>query len=447
MTRTTEDLPGERKTWLDRTLSLFTEVRAGEGVSALLLAANVFYLLTVYSILKVVRDALILTEGGAEVKSYSAAGQALIALAFVPAYGAFASRVNRIRLIGTVTLFFASHLIVFYLLGAGGTRIGVPFYLWTGIFNLVIIAQFWAFANDVYSPERGKRLFPLVGLGASLGAVVGAAAAVLFAGVGPYRLMVVASAGLLIPIGLTLWVSRRERSSGRDAAAARAEEPLGTRGGFQLVVSDRYLGLIALLFVVLNLVNTLGGFLLDRLIVDESLRLMAAGAGADQREIVSRLSGGVQFSVNVLGFLFQAFLVSRIFKYIGVRGALFVLPLLALGSYALIALVPIFSVVRWAKILENSTDYSIQQTARHALFLPTSREAKYKAKQAIESFFWRAGDLLQAVVVFVGLQLAFSIRGFAAINIVLTIGWLALVVAIAREHRKLTAADAAEKAA
>jgi AAA family ATP:ADP antiporter len=435
------------KTRLDRALSVITEVRAGEGFSALLLAANVFYLLTVYSVLKVVRDALILTEGGAEVKSYSAAGQALIALAFVPLYGAFASRVNRIRLISTVTLFFASHLIIFYVLGASGIRVGVAFYLWTGIFNLVIIAQFWAFANDIYTTERGKRLFPLVGLGASIGAVVGAGAAVLFAGFGAYRLMVVAAVGLLVPIGLTLWVSRRERSGGRDAAAARAEEPLGTRGGFQLVISDRYLGLIALLFVVLNLVNTLGGFLLDRLIVDESLRLMAAGAGTDQREIISRLSGGVQFSVNLLGLLFQAFLVSRIFKYIGVRGALFVLPLLALGSYAIIAVLPIFSVVRWAKIFENSTDYSIQQTARHALFLPTSREAKYKAKQAIESFFWRAGDLLQAVVVFVGIRMALSVRGFAAINLIFVAIWLALVVAIGREHRKRVPVEVGEKAA
>ena len=103
--------------------------------------------------------------------------------------------------------------------------------------------------------------------------------------------------------------------------------------------------------------------------------------------------------------------------------------------------------MRLAKILENSTDYSIQNTARHALFLPTSREAKYKAKQAIDSFFWRAGDMLQAVVVFVGTQLAFTMRSYALVNVVLVAIWLVLVVAIAREHRKLTGTAPAERAA
>jgi AAA family ATP:ADP antiporter len=246
---------------------------------------------------------------------------------------------------------------------------------------------------------------------------------------------------------LTVWVSRRERAAGRDAAAGQAHAPLGARGGFQLVLSDRYLRLIAFTFVVLNVVNTLGGFLLDRLIVDEAARLVSVGGAADPREAVSRLSGSVQFSVNVLGFVLQAFLVSRIFKYIGVRGALFILPVLALGSYALIALVPVFGVVRWVKIFENSTDYSVQQTARHALFLPTSREAKFKAKQAIESFFWRLGDLLQAVVVFIGVRLAFGTSQFALVNVAFVVVWLALVAAIGREHRKLVPHEVEERAA
>src|SRR6058998_854553 len=140
-----------QKSWLDRGLSLVTDVRAGEGASALLLAANVFCLLAFYSVLKVVRESLILSEGGAEVKSYAAAGQALLLLAIVPAYGAFASSVNRLWLVCGVTLFFASHLLLFYLAGIAGVHIGVAFFLWIGIFNLVVIAQFWAFANDLYS--------------------------------------------------------------------------------------------------------------------------------------------------------------------------------------------------------------------------------------------------------------------------------------------------------
>jgi AAA family ATP:ADP antiporter len=84
------------KSWLDRLLSLFTEVRPGEGTTAVLMLFNIFLLLICYSIIKIVREPLILMGGGAEVRSYTAAGQALVLMAFVPFYGWFASRVDRI---------------------------------------------------------------------------------------------------------------------------------------------------------------------------------------------------------------------------------------------------------------------------------------------------------------------------------------------------------------
>jgi AAA family ATP:ADP antiporter len=436
----------ERKSWLDRSLSLFTDVRAGEGASAVLLAANVFALLAFYYILKTVRESLILSEGGAEVKSYAAAGQALLLLVVIPAYGAVAARVNRVRLISGVSLFFASHLLLFYILGAAGVKIGVAFYLWIGVFNLVIVAQFWSFANDVYSNDRGKRLFPVVGLGASLGAWVGAlTASEIFAAVGPYLLMLFSAVGLSACVLLTLWIDRRERSR----SPKQADAPIVRRGGFQLVLSNRYLLLIALLVVVLNVVNTIGEFILGKLVVEHAAGVVASGTagGLTEGSIIGQFYGDFFAWVNLLGFLFQLLLVSRIFKYVGVRGALFILPLIATVSYGMLAALPILAIVRISKILENSTDYSINNTARHALFLPTSREAKYNAQQAIDSFFWRTGDLLQAAVVYAGTQLAFGIRSFAAINLALVVVWLGLVVAIGREYQTLTGTERAEQAA
>lgn len=439
----------QHKGLLDRTLSLFTDVRAGEGVSALLLATNVFYLLAFYQVLKIVRDALILSESGAEAASYASAGMALVLLVFVPAYSALASRVNRVWLISSVTLFFASHLLIFYALGSAGVRIGVAFYIWIGVFNMVAVAQFWAFANDLYTNERGKRLFPLVGIGASLGALVGAAIATyFFKGIGPYTLMLIAAFGLSVPVALTIIVHRREGHR-KEAKKEEADKALGGPGGFTLVFKQRYLLLIAMLVLVYNLVNTLGGFMLNRMITDEAARQIAAGAagGATEASIIGTLSGTVQTYVNLLALVLQAFFVSRIFKYVGVRGALFILPAIALTGYSTVALLPILAVVQWTKIFENSTDYSIQNTTRQALFLPTSREAKYKAKQAIDSFFVRFGDMLQAGVVYVGVQLALNVRGFAIVNLVLIGVWFLIVVGIRREHQKLTGSEAMDEAA
>jgi AAA family ATP:ADP antiporter len=441
---------GRERTRLDRALALFADVRAGEGAGALLLAANVFCLLTFYSVLKIVREALILSEGGAEIKSYAAAAQTLLLCALVPAYALVAARVNRIKLNCGVTLFFASHLLIFYVLGMAGFRVGIAFFLWIGIFNLVVIAQFWSFANDLYDTEQGKRLFPVVGIGASLGAVIGAAATALsFGGVGAYRLMLIAAAGLLLPVGLTVWANVRDRRARGSTARRTEDQPLARTGGFRLIFTQRYLLLIACLIVMVNVVNTLGEFLMGRLIAENAVAAVAAGTagGLSVRDLIGAMSGYVQASVNLLGFLIQAFLVSRVFKWIGIRGALFILPIIALGSYSMIALLPILAMVRVAKVVENSTDYSIQNTARHALFLPTSREAKYNAKQAIDAFFWRLGDLLQAGIVFTGVSLGLNVRAYAAINLVLVAGWLAIVVALAAEHKTLVSTDLHTEAA
>ena len=446
--------PAAHKGLLDRTLSLFTDVRAGESVGALLLATNVFYLLAFYQVLKIVRDALILSESGAVAASYASAGMAAVLFVFVPAYGALASRVNRVWLISAVTVFFASHLLIFFALGSAGVRIGVAFYIWVGVFNMVAVAQFWAFANDLYTTERGKRLFPLVGIGASLGALVGAGlTAYFFKGMGPYTLMLIAAFGLLVPVALTIIVHKREGHS-KDAKKDESEKPVGGPGGFTLVFGQRYLLLIAMLVLVYKLVNTLGGFMLNTEIEQEATRVAAATAGATEEQVreikasvSGTLSGTVGTYVNLLAFVLQAFFVSRIFKYAGVRNALFILPIIAATGYTSIALIPMLMTVQWTKIFENSTDYSIQNTTRQALFLPTSREAKYKAKQAIDSFFVRFGDMLQAGVVYVGVQLALNIRGFAIVNLVLIGVWFLIVLGIRREHQKLTGAEAVDEAA
>src|SRR5262245_1105775 len=226
------------KNRLERLMSYMADVRGGEGVTAALLTLNIFLLLSAYYLLKTVREALILTEGGAEVKSYSSAGQALLLLLIVPAYSSFASRVNRLRLINGIFLFFAANLVIFYLAGQAGAKEGVVFFLWLGIFNVFAIAQFWAFANDLYTERQGKRLFPIIGIGSSLGAWLGASAAARLIEVfGPHLLMLVAAGVIIGCVVLTGLVNRRETVKQKDGR--RAEEPLGKQSGFQMVLADR----------------------------------------------------------------------------------------------------------------------------------------------------------------------------------------------------------------
>ena len=93
-------------------------------------------------------------------KTFAAAGQALVLMAFVPAYSWFASRVDRMNLIVGVTLFFVANILAFaFAVHAGVPFVGVAFYVWVGFFSLSIIAQFWSYANDIYTKDAGNRLF------------------------------------------------------------------------------------------------------------------------------------------------------------------------------------------------------------------------------------------------------------------------------------------------
>ena len=125
--------------------------------------------------------------------------------------------------------------------------------------------------------------------------------------------------------------------------------------------------------------------------------------------------------------LLQLFAVSRILKRVGVGGALFIHPLVVLSGYLMMLKAPSVSTMQWLKVFDNGIDYSLGNTASQALWLPTSREAKYKAKQAVDSFFIRAGDVIQAGIVFAGERLLLTVPGFAAINLVLTAAWLGVV--------------------
>ena len=435
---------GERpKNFIERALSVFADVRAGEGTTTLLLTVNVFLLLAGYSVMKPARDGLILTEGGAELASYSAAAQAVLLMGLVPLYGWLGTQVVRIRLIGIVTAFFATALVAFYAGGMAGLREGFAFYIFIGLLNVFLVSQFWQFTNDLFTEGQGRRLFPFIGVGQSLGAWLGAAAvAPLVEGLDytPYTLMLLGAVVLMIAFSTTLMANARETSKGDHEVRDAAQQTLGKEGGFELIARDRYLFWIAVLIVLLNVVNTTGGYILNKLISAEAVsRFGSAPANvAASRQFITAFSGSIIATVNLVGFLVQLFVTSRIIRLLGVRGALFILPVLALINYSVMAVAPILAVVRIGKIMENSTDYSIQNTLRQALFLPTSREAKYKAKAAIDTFCTRAGDVVSAGFVALGQVLGLAVPVFAAINVVLTGAWLWVATQIAKEHKRKT---------
>ncbi|HYO47989.1 MAG TPA: Npt1/Npt2 family nucleotide transporter, partial [Gemmatimonadota bacterium] len=271
------------KSALERFLTLFTDVQPGEGTLTLLMALNILLLLTSYYLIRPVREALILSSGGAEAKSYLAAAMAVLLFFLVGGYAKLVSRYERTRLITVVTGIFIGCLIAFWAMGrAGMPYLGYAFFIWVGIFSVMVVAQFWSYANDVYTNDSGKRLFPLVAFGGSFGAFLGSWIADWLLDYFSVMEMLLWAAALLSGcMTLTNVISRRvwgkaamdarQRQLTTNVHARQLSPERGEKKeslGFDLLFRHKYIGFIALLVLLLNLVNTNGEYILGSLAVD-----------------------------------------------------------------------------------------------------------------------------------------------------------------------------------
>ncbi len=496
--------PGESA--LGRLLRKFAPVKRSEVLTVALLALNVFLLLCCYYVLKVVREPLILLGGGAELKSYASAGQTLLLLGVVPAFSVLASKVTRIRLMTTMQIIFMGCLVGFYLLSEAKAPIGLAFYIWVGVFNALVVSNFWSFANDLFTEEEGKRVFGVIGIGASLGAIIGATVPkMLHEYLGVPGLMALAVGLLGVSIVLYHVVERREADKKKQVAEVKAGKPedeatKDKKGGFALVIRDKYLRLLAVMLLTATIINSIGEYVIGDLATQHAKtyardkvakegspqvaakdprveqareglltytlvgkpardpQVEAASDGFLSRTFVGRrpaedprikaakekylndFFSSYYFWVNLVSFLLQTLIVARLLVTLGVRRALFIMPLIVLGGWFALVLFVNVSLVRIEKTTENGLDYSLHNTIRQALFLPTSRDAKYKAKAAIDTFFFRMGDVVQAGIVFLYVE-AFhlGIRTFAITNVILSCLWLFFAYRTGKEHDRLVA--------
>jgi AAA family ATP:ADP antiporter len=422
---------------LARLLRPFTKVHPEEAATVVLMTLASFLLLTGYYLLKTVREPLVLLHGGAEVKLYLRAAQAVLMVGVVHLYGELARRVGRVRLVAYVFLFFVANLAIFATLARADVAIGLPFFLWVGVFSYTVVAQFWGLAADIYSEEQGKRLFPIIGGGSSIGAVVGGLFARRLVAFGPAALMATAVVILLACVALIVWIERRARGVVAVHHEEHPDEPLARESAWALLARDRYLLFIAGMVVFLNWVNSSGEYLLDRTVLAAAHEAQSRGVAPEV--FVGAFKADYYAWYNFLGVAFELFAVSRVLRLVGVRRALYIMPAFALVAYGAAVFVPVFAVMRVVKIGENSLQYSLQDTTRNSLFLVATRAEKFVGKTAIDTIAVRIGAIMSGLVVFVGTRRDWSLSTFAAFDVAFALAWIAFVVLIGREHRRRSA--------
>ena len=451
---------------LEKALRAFARVKPEEGATSLILLASIFLILTAYYLIKPVREGWLsvsviqgLTK--LEVKAYSAFGQTLLLLLFVPIYARLAAILNRRALILRVGCFFMVVLFVFWLLQPGFVTdrvpyVGVIFYLFVGIFSVALVAQFWAFASDLYGIERGRRLFPLVAVGASSGAVLGS-----WIGERLVRLEWLEAFDLilisLLPLAAALWLAGRADRRGAYGHPSlvtqnRWHEPAApsNEGAFTLIARHRYLTATAVMIMIFSWVVASGDNVLFGLVqqmLEEDVVAGVAAAGTPEfsrlmKNATTAFYSDLYFWINLIGLFLQAFIVSRLVELGGFRLLVMTTPIISLAAYVSMAIAPVLGIVKAMKIAENSSNYSIQNTARHMLWLPTTKAMLYQAKPAVDTFFVRFGDGLAAATVMVGTRLFdLTLFQFVYINIVLIVIWIGLSAYIGREHRRMRLAE------
>lgn len=444
---------------VERGLRVFTDVRPGEGRTALLMFANVFLILCAYYFIKPLREGWIAVSGVAglsklELRAYTAFGQSLLLIPVVAGYGRLVGRWPRAVLIERATLFCMMNMLVFWALQpkflvSHVPYVGIAFYLWVGMFAVFVVAQFWAFAANLYSEERGSRLLPMVAIGATAGAAVGSLLLeklVSSGAVPTHHVLLMA----LVPLAASIWLTRRADVREGGVAApkhnviAGGSASVDRRGALRLVFGTRYLLVIGLIMLITNWAKTNGENQLFQ-VVQETLQgqIHAQGLTGDAvktfvKEGTTAFFGGFYFWVNAIALALQAVVASRILKYGGFAALFLLLPVVALLSYSAMFVLPLLAVVRTTQAAVNATDYSINNTARHVLWLPMSQSVTFKGKPTVDTLFVRAGDGMAAATVLLGVQLlSASIRTYLLLNVALTVVWLVAAVWVAREHGRM----------
>lgn len=408
------------------TLRAALKFEAGEGRQLFWAAAYFFCLLSAYYLIRPLRDAMGITAGPDRLQWVFTATFIVMLLA-VPVYGWLTTRYGRARLVPLVYGFFILNLVGFFAWFSvtGGAIAATAFFVWTSVFNLFVVSVFWSLMADFHSSAQARRLFGLIAIGGSLGALCGPLVTALAVPVTGELALLPASALLL---GLALVCFFRLQAAASHAQNTAPAEPLGGSvwAGLAALPQSKYLLGVVGFILLLTTLATFVYFMQAQVVAD------AFESRAERTQVFA----WVDFAVNATTLTLQAFFTARIIARIGVAGALALLPgLVAIGFLALAA-APLLPVLLVFQVLRRAGNYGITRPAREILFTVVSREQKYKAKSVIDTLIYRGGDALSGWL-YAGLKSAgLGLGGIAALAVPLALLWLALGLWLGREQNR-----------
>lgn len=402
-----------------------------------------FFVLCSWFVLRPIRDLIAVTTGVTKLP-WLFGGTLIVTLIANPLFSSLVVRFPVRRFVPVTYQFFAANLLLFFIVmrATGGMTagsspwIGVVFYVWTSVFNLFITSVFWCFMADVFRSEQAKRLFGFIGVGGTLGAIVGSGVTALLATrVGPLNLLLV-SIGLLEIASLLVLrfpASPGSATSLTDVPQSAEAAPIGGSmwAGITSVMRSPYLAGIAGFLILYTIGSTFLYF--EQADIVGHAYVSSSGRTA--------MLAKIEFAVQTLTVLTQIFLTGRIIRWFGLAITLALLPAMTALGFTALGMAPLLSTLVIFTVLRRGTNFGITNPAMEVLFTVVSREDKYKAKSFIETFVYRAGDQIAAwtYAIFAAIGLGASGSAFAAVPFALV--WLVLGIWLGRRQTQLAAAE------
>jgi ATP:ADP antiporter, AAA family len=422
-------------------LQRFTNIRREEVAPILAASLYFFFILTALMVLRPAREALGM-QRGIEAIRWLFMGTLVITLFFNPVFGWLVSRFRRLVFISSTYLFFALNLLVFYLLlvlapEAVGETSGQVFYVWMSVFNLFITMVFWALMADRFSLEQSKRLFGVIAVGGTVGAIFGSwLAAVLAERLGTPNLLLIAIVSLCLAVGTAFLVARLQPERARAEDTGDPEEPpavdehsvIGGSAweGFRAVFRSPYLLGISAYVLILAVMVTFVYF----------TRLQMVAALGDELDMRTAMFARIDLATQVATLVLQAIVAGHLMKRLGVSVTLALLPVtVALGFIGLAIMGTLAALVVFDATF-RAVQRAIMRPARETLFTVVSREDKYKSKAFIDTFVYRGGDAVGAQTDGLLGRLGMGLAALATIAVPLAIVWAVLGLWLGRVQER-----------
>jgi AAA family ATP:ADP antiporter len=365
--------------WIER----LVRVEHGEWPRLTIAFFYFFFLLGGYFMLRPLRGTV--AAGNSDILHWLYTATFLSMLAIVPLFGYLVSKFRRGQFIPAIYAFFILHLLLFAVGFEDDTTpqwMQRTFYVWLSVFNLFVVSIFWSFMADIFRPGQAQRLFGVIMAGGSIGAIIAPSFTKGIVSVhGATGVMLTAAVFLAVATSLAIVLGHQSRKQRDD----RPTEVIGGsiwEGAVQVFRSE-YLLYACLLMLLHNLTST---FLFNGLAVLVNEHIV----GFDER---TRFFSHVDQSVQILAFVFQFFITSRLVSYFGMSRTLLMIPALLAGGFIILGSSMGLVLFAAVQVAQRSLNYGVLGPAKEMLFTVVDRETKYKSKNFIDTAVYRGSDV------------------------------------------------------